>query len=429
MRNSIWILPLVGMLAAVVVIRPLHWIERSMGWESKLDVDTARGLLGTMAASMFTFIVYVSSALLLAVQLASAQLSPRIIGFMFSDRFLKIALTVFVFTFAFTVLVFVRITTSVPLLTMRLAAASWMVSIGLFLYMIDHVGRSLRANGALRDIGSTGRRIIENVYPRPIEPGATSPDPDGVLTAAPTQTISSKREGTVLAFDAEGLGGLAHRHDCLIEIVPRVGDFVATGDPLFQIFGGGVGLRDELLRQSIAIGRERTFEQDPAFAFRIIVDIASKALSRAINDPTTAVLAVDELHHLLRTVGKRHLDDRVVADATGKYRLAYHTPNWDDFVSLAVTEIRQYGGESIQVVRRLRAMLESLLQSLPESRHAPLLQELALLRRAAERFFAEPEDRALAEVCDPQGVGGRHAPQNHHVQNATSNSERGLHER
>ncbi len=118
----------------------------------------------------------------------------------------------------------------------------------------------------------------------------------------------------------------------------------------------------------MAVGQERTLEQDPALAFRIMVDIASKGLSPAINDPTTAVLAIDQIHHLLRNVGGRHLDDERVRDAAGRVRLVYRTPAWEDFVQLAVTEIRQFGGASIQIARRLRAMLENLIQTLPAKR-------------------------------------------------------------
>ena len=149
-------------------------------------------------------------------------------------------------------------------------------------------------------------------------------------------------------------------------------------------------------------------QQDPAFAFRVIVDIAAKGLSPAINDPTTAVLALDQIHHLLRDVGQRHLDDERVRDKTGKLRLVYRTPDWEDFVKLAVTEIRQFGGASIQIARRLRAMLENLILTLPQVRATLLRRELAMLQRSSERYFAEPEDRALAEVGDFQGVGGKY---------------------
>ena len=213
----------------------------------------------------------------------------------------------------------------------------------------------------------------------------------------------------LLAFDLEGLVALAREAECVVELVPQVGDFVAAGSPLFRIFGGKGGPSASALCQSVALGQERTMEQDPAFAFRIIVDIASKALSPAINDPTTAVLAIDQIHHLLRSVGGRHLDEGLAHDRSGALRLVYRTPDWEDFVYLAVTEIRQFGGTSIQVARRLRAMLENLTEVLPPERTALLRSELTLLQRSAERFFPEPEDQALADVSDLQGVGGKHS--------------------
>jgi uncharacterized membrane protein len=179
---------------------------------------------------------------------------------------------------------------------------------------------------------------------------------------------------------------------------------VATGDPLFRIRGGP--LNEQLLLQSIALGAERTIEQDPAFPFRIIVDIAAKALSPAINDPTTAVLAIDQLHHLLRSLGARKLDTGHVYDQDARLRLVYRTPDWEDFVDLAATEIRHFGVSSIQVARRLRAMLEDLIAALPAGRRPPLQAELLRLQRAAVRAFADPEDRERAELGDSQGLGG-----------------------
>lgn len=406
--HSIWILPLLSMLAALVAVPLLHRAEEAMRWESSLSPETARAVLGTMAASMFTFIVFVSSALLVAVQLASAQLTPRIIAIVFKDPGTKFSLTVFVFTFTFSLAVLVRINVSVPMLTTRLAAYSCLASLGVFLYLIDHVGKALRPSGALRTVALLGREVIENVYPRRLADALGVPaEPFPILGGEPTSTVTSLRGGVVLACDVQGLVSMAQRADCVIEMVPQVGDFVAIGDPLFRVFQGGAAVTADTLRQSVAVGQERTMEQDPALAFRIMVDIASKGLSPAINDPTTAVLAIDQIHHLLRNVGSRHLDDERVRDATGRVRLVYRTPAWEDFVQLAVTEIRHFGGESIQVARRLRAMLEDLIRTLPDQR-APLLhQELSLLHRSAERFFPEPEDRALAEISDFQGVGSK----------------------
>ena len=407
-RSSVWIGPLLSMAAAVVAVRLLHWLEQAMGWESTIAPGTAQAFLGTMASAMFTFIVFVSSALLVAVQLASSQLTPRIIALMFRDSVTKGSLVVFVFCFTFTLAVLVRVANSVPLLTAHLAAYSCLASLGVFLYLIDHVGKSLRPSGALWTVGSLGRRVIADVYPKPFTKPAGATRGPAALVGEPTCTIPSRWDGVVLAFDIPGLVALAQHADCVIELVPQVGDFVAVGDPLFRIYQGGESLPVEALRQSVAVGPERTLEQDPAFAFRILVDIASKGLSPAINDPTTAVLALDQIHHLLREVGHRQLEDERVRDAAGKVRLAYRTPDWEDFVQLAVTEIRHFGGSSIQVARRLRAMLNNLIQTLPEERAVLLRKERELLHRAAERFFTDPEDRALADVADFQGVGGTH---------------------
>ena len=409
-QNSIWVLPVLSAVAAIAAVRLLHWIEKDLAWESPVDADTARAMLGAMASALFTAMVFVCSALLVAVQLASAALSPRIIALVFRDPVIKGCLTLLVFAFTFSLAVLVRIKETVPLLTTQVAVYGCLVCLAVFFYLIDHLGKALRPSGALRTIAWLGHRVIESVYPRsPVEsPEGTARQVAEVLDGKLTATILNREDGVLLAFDEAGLLSLAQRTDCVIELVPQVGDHVAVGDPLFRVFQGGATLAGETLCQSVAVGQERTLQQDALFAFRMMVDIASKALSPAINDPTTAVLALDQIHHLLRNVGDRYLDTGHVHDAAGRLRLVYRTPDWEDFVELAVTEVRHFGGKSIQVVRRLRAMLENLIQALPETRAKRLRQELALLHRCTERFFVEPEDRALAEVGDFQGVGGTH---------------------
>jgi uncharacterized membrane protein len=188
--------------------------------------------------------------------------------------------------------------------------------------------------------------------------------------------------------------------------VPQVGDFVAVDEPLFHLYGNFGAIDENKLRTLVAFGTERTMEQDPMFAFRILVDIALKALSAAINDPTTAVLAIDQLHRLLRVVGKRSLRVEEIEDRSGRVRVILRTPNWENFVHISFREIRQYGASSIQIARRLRAAIENLIQCLPEHRHEALRVELMLIDRAIERHHPFPEDLALARIPDSQGLGG-----------------------
>jgi uncharacterized membrane protein len=161
-------------------------------------------------------------------------------------------------------------------------------------------------------------------------------------------------------------------------------------------------------------------EQDPTFAFRIVVDIALRALSPAINDPTTGVIAIDQLHGMLRMVGKRYLLADEILDKSGQLRVIFRTPNWEDFVHLAFSEIRSCGSSNLQIVRRLRAMIENLVQTLPARRHPALQQELSLLDREIERNFTYPEDFALAHIADAQGLGGHSGEIKHRKHPANS---------
>jgi uncharacterized membrane protein len=407
-RSSIWILPTLSVFLAMAAVRLLHMIETDIRVKTEFDPSSAMTMMGTLAASMFTLIIFVCSALLISVQLASASLTPRFIGLVFQSPATKYSLSLFVFSFTFTLGALLRIKGAVPMLTANAAAYFCILSMGVFIFLVDNVGRSLRPSGALSLVAKMGKKVIQNVYPRVLAGSqASMPEPLTLSEGKPDAVILNPREGVVLAFDIEGLVSLARKHDCIIQMLPQVGDFVAADQPLFRIFGSGNVPSKALLYQSVAFGPERTLQQDPGFAFRIIVDIASKGLSPAINDPTTAVQAIDQIQYLLRYLGSRRLDEGLRMDAGGALRLVYRTPDWEDFVGLAATEIRQFGGTSIQIARRLRAMLENLIQTLPEKRAAVLRQELDLLERSAMRFFPEAEDQAMAIVSDLQGVGSK----------------------
>ena len=406
-RNSIWIFPALSIVAGLIAVTLLNRIDRALGWEMNLSVDTGRTVMGTIAGSMFTLVVVSSSAILVSVQLASAQLTPRVMLLVYRSRIRKLCMSAFAFTFSFSVAALVRIESSVPLLTSYLAAYGFLINLALFLYFLDGIGKTLRPSSALQAVGRAGREVVQSVYPSRLKRDQPSESKlIETLQKDPRRLVMNDVDGVVLAFDRRGLVSLAESSNCLIELVPQVGDFVAAGDPLFRIFDGGEALPEDRLRDSVAIGQERTLEQDPTYAFRIIVDVASKALSPAINDPTTAVLAIDQIHHLLRNIGCRSLSEGRETDRQGVLRLVYRTPNWEDFVHLAVTEIRQYGRDSIQIMRRLRAMLDNLIETLPEKRDPMLQLELSLLQASAKRIFVDLYDQALAETGDLQGMGG-----------------------
>jgi uncharacterized membrane protein len=299
-----------------------------------------------------------------------------------------------------------RIDTTVPHTIVWVAVALGLGSVLAFLYLIDYAARLLRPVSIVCRVAEQGLRAIESVYPDRINDTDVLANPRPRL-GRPNQIISHEGSSAiVLAVDVRSLVAEAQRVDGVIEFVPRVGDFVSTGEAVFRIHNGAGAIGKRMLRGAVAFGAERTIEQDSTFAFRVIVDIAIKALSKAINDPTTAVLALDQLHRLLRSVGGRDLGKEQILDGAGRLRVLFPTPDWEDFVQLTFREIRLYGAENFQIARRLRAMIDNLVETLPECRRPALRLELDLLDRTIEKLYALPEDAALARVPDTQGLGG-----------------------
>ena len=415
-RASLWLMPFFSVLAYVVVIRITHGIDAWLLRTGRIDEMTAfmglsmpgaRSLLETIITLNLSFVVFTFGSLLVAIQVAGGQYTPRIIATtLLRDNAIRFTVGYFVFTLLFAVGVLENMgSQTVHQLNTFIAALLGLVSMVVFLYLIDYAARLLRPVSIVQRVGKSGMAVIRSVYPesttypRPVESSRNS--------ASPVRTVTNTgASGIVLAVDLKGLVSKARHANAVIEFVPVVGDFVATDEPLFRLHGGASAIDDRQLRGAVALGSERTLEQDPTFAFRILVDIAIKALSPAINDPTTAVLAIDQLHRLLRLVGLRHMSRDEIRDEAGELRLIFRAPNWEDFVYLACTEIRHCGAGSVQIVRRMRSMLENLIQTLPPNRHPELRKQLELLDREIEEHYTFAEDRTLARIADPQGLGG-----------------------
>lgn len=404
-RTSFWFFPVCAVATGLLLLQVLPWLDEFLGWPwFNFTADGARAVLGGLNGSMLTFVVFVLSSMLLVVQLASAQLTPRVIVIAFAAPAPKLCVAVFTFAYVCSLGVLGRLESRVNQLGVAVSVVSTVVSLCLFFWFVHRLARSLRPISVLQHVCEEGRKVAQSVYPRGFE---TAQEAEPALLPSPARLVTHKgASGVFLAFGMTELVRLARAAHCMIELVPQVGDFVSKGEPLFRIHPENAPVHEDQLQAAVAIGAERTLEQDPCFAFRIMVDIAARALSPAINDPTTAVTALDQVHRLLRYIGGRQLDPGVIKDSAGQVRLLYPTPRWEDIVCLAVSEIRLFGANSIQVPRRLRAMLEHLITILPPPRIPALRQELELVRAAVERFYTDAVDRRRADLGDLQGVGG-----------------------
>jgi uncharacterized membrane protein len=396
---------------ALAATRLLHWLDARIEWTFLgFGVSGAQVLLQAVSTATLSFMVFTFGSLLIAIQVASGTLTPRIIATtLLQDSVIRYTVGLFMFTWLLAIGVQNRIDQKVYELPLLVAAVFGVLSFASFFYLIDHASRLLRPITVLSNVGTSGLAVIGSVYPLPSQDPATVAVERHKTGASARVVAHEGSSGILLAVNVDKLRREAERHDGIVECVPQVGDFVAVGEPLFKLHGGVGSAEDRVFRSTVAFGSERTMEQDPTFAFRIVVDIALKALSPAINDPTTAVLAIDQLHRMLRSVGMRYLRTDDITDTAGHLRVIFRTPNWEDFVHLAFSEIRFYGCTNLQIVRRLRAMIENLIQTLPEYRQQRLLYQLELLDRVVKKAFENPEELALAHVADTQGLGGHAA--------------------
>jgi uncharacterized membrane protein len=407
-NTSLWAVPIIAIPFALLLTRAVHWLDDRYEWRLlEFGVPGAQAILQSIVTAILTFIVFTFGSLLVAIQVASGQMTPRVIAtIMLRNSVVRYTVALFMFTLLFSVGAQGRLNTTVHQLPLFVAAVLAVTCFAAFLYLIDYASRLLRPISILTLVGNAGLRVIESVYPEQ-SPGSDGPVRRHHKQGQPDRVVQhSGHSGIVLRVDTGKLMLRAIGAAGIIEFVPQVGDFVATDEPLFNLYGGARAIDDHVLRSAVEFGSERTIEQDPTFPFRIVIDIALKALSPAINDPTTAVLAIDQLHRLLRSVGRRNLRTDELVDESGELRVVLRTPNWEDFVNLTFSEIRACGANNLQIVRRLRAMTENLKETVPSRRYQDLDEQLDLLDREAERRFQYPEEIALARVGDTQGLGG-----------------------
>ncbi|WP_371494408.1 DUF2254 domain-containing protein [Kitasatospora sp. NBC_00374] len=410
-KASLWIVPLLGLVLGVALAEAAaaaegsSWLPRT--WD--YSATTASSVLSSVVGSMIALLGFVVTIGVLVIQQATGTLSPRYMRLWYRDRLQKAVLATFTGTFAFAYTLLRSIeTNSVPNLGVTLAGVAVSVSLLLLLIYLNRFTHNLRPVAIADIVGRMGERVLDRAaaHVRGSAAPGGAPASDG-----PVARIRSGRGGVIQAFDARGMAALAARHDCVLVLAASVGDFVPPGATIVEVRHGRSAPDPRRVVGLLALGAERTIEQDPAFALRILVDIAIRALSPAVNDPTTAVQVLNHIEAFLHAVGRAGLrSSYVLADDGGRPRVVVPGRAWADYLDLAVTEIREYGATSLQVCRRLRALLDHLLTTLPDEHLSAVRAELELLDATVDREFTDPARRAGARTPDPQGIGGGRHP-------------------
>jgi uncharacterized membrane protein len=280
----------------------------------------------------------------------------------------------------------------------------------MFSRLMQRLG-DLQIGNVLHLVGDQGRAVIREMF-RGLDDASAAPHPaespaSTARLGRVTQTVKYfGKPRTVAKLEVDSLVALAREAQGTIVMACAVGDTLVEGSALLHVHDSGAPLPEDALRRAVHLERERTFEQDPKYPIRLLVDIAIKALSPAINDPTTAVQTIDQLEDLLRRLGSAKLDAGHVADESDALRLVFPTPTWEDYLTLAFDEIRHFGSSSVQVMRRMRSALVGLADSLPSQERVEAVRRyLEHLDRVIGASSFDVEDKRMARQEDRQGIG------------------------
>ena len=270
-------------------------IDKSIHLPASLTYSssTASAVLSAIVGAIAALTGFVVTVTVLVVQMATGTFSARYMRLWYRDPMLKGLLALLVGTLAFSFGLLRRVTNNfVPNLGVSIAGFLLIVNLVLFMVFLDRYLHRLRPVAVAMLMAGYVHREFARLRAQAVE------TPDllaGTFESGdqqPRLVVRSARAGAIQAINGKGLVEWARQHDCLVVLRHQVGDFIPADAVLFEIFGDGesASANDQSrLRGMVALGTERTVEQDPAFAIRIMVDIADKALSAAINDPTTAV--------------------------------------------------------------------------------------------------------------------------------------------
>ncbi len=407
LSETLWVAPTLGLILAIGLAAGTLALDDGVELGTSAIVgfgggaDSARAILGTIASSMLTFLALVFTLTVVALQLAS-DFSPRLLRTFLVARSSKLALALFVATFTYATLVLRDVSpTKVPELSVTVATTLAIISVLAFVYYVSAIAQSLRVANIVATAGAAMRNEIESGFGDG-EPGDEDAERERGWRAIEgneaRQVIAwGDAPGSITAMDFEGLRTLAARSDVILELLIQPGDFLPGGASVVAVHGAA-GVEADEVRRLMAIGPERTGHQDAAFGFRQLVDIAARGLSPGINDPTTAVQALGQIQDALLRLGSRKLHSGVLRDDGDSVRVLVPVHAWPDFVNLALDEIRIYGEGSLQVSRRLKALLNDLLRRLPECRREPIEAQLRLVDASIDAGFAQAADRDRARI-------------------------------
>lgn len=411
LRGGFLIRPLTIALALGFAGASMSWLEEeypavsswvpSTLFPSHADPQIAQVILAGIAASIMTVVSIVFAILLMTLTLASMQFSPRIIVSFTRDRVTQWTLGIFLGTFSYCMAALPAARSLpqpfAPVATVLGAMLLALACVGLLLFFIHHISQAISVNHIVDRIAEETEAMIDEMMPLPHWPNR--PKSNDALTANPSEVaVPSHDSGYIRFIDTRRLVALAKHHHVSIRVLRRVGNFVPAGAPIMMVSKGN-RLPSEAtadLQAAFDIGPTRTLQQDVEFGVLQIVDVALRAISPAVNDPTTAITCVDQLSRILVRFASRQPPDEILYDPPGIVRVSVRWMHFERLLEAAFEQIRMYSKSDVAVSLRLLRALGDIAASTPDPEYRRLLIDhgTRVVTGCAEEL-AEEELRAL----------------------------------
>ncbi|MET9697325.1 DUF2254 family protein [Streptomyces sp. NPDC006529] len=344
----------------------------------QVEAGRVTTLLFSIGFGVIGLVSIIYSMLFLVVQFSAGTFTPRL-G-LFRDEpivWRAFAFTVGVFVFSITAGLAIGTRKNASALVPFLAMLLTLVALAFMRTLQMRAFSSIQLAHSLTAIATRAHQLFDALYVRPYDPGRAPAVPPATIGG--TTVRWSGPAAVVQQMDVGALADMAKARHCSIAFRVAPGLTVSPGTVLAEVSGGA--LSEQMLRDSMVTGVERTFDQDPQLPFRLLVDIALRALSPAVNDPATAVDCMDRLEDLLARLAGRDLDIGYFPDEEGELRVSVPVPDWDQYVRTAVDDLVFAAVSSPMALRGMRTLLTRLVERSPGDRHGVLRDRLEWVQR------------------------------------------------
>ena len=422
---SLWFLPSLMTLGAAGLAAATVELDSSLQASRRADlyfafgggVEGARGVLTAIASTMITVTGVIFSITIVALQLASSQFTPRVLRNFMADRISQGVLGVFIATFTYTLLVLRTVRSAdddgsafVPAMSVGVAIGLALLSIGALILYIHHAARSIQVAVVLDRATRETLGLVDRLFPEPIGGPADDAEPPG--PAGPGATVTTPTGGYLQAVDEDAIFAVPSEGRLTIWMEPRIGEFILPGSSIATVWPAAAV--DEhvahAICQAFILDYERTLQQDVELGVRQIADIALRALSPGVNDPTTAVACLNRLAEILVRFGTRRMPRQVRTAEDGRVSFVARATTFEQLVEASLPQLRHYGiadpifaAHLVRTVGRVGALV-------PPERRAVLADHAREMLAAAEAALDRPEDRRRIEAVGAAALASLEAP-------------------